>query len=384
MRSRDIIIFLTIVFVIYAGANTFLYFKGADAFKGIFDRGAYTILFILLSMTFIAGKVLERQYPSFLSELLNITGGFWLAFMLYSVLFIIVADVLSLLLSAAGFIPFDRLALFRQSSYLASMALALVIITAGFVNTFFPKTRHYHIDLDKSAGTGELKIAAVSDMHLGSIIGKRSIRILSGKLRDLSPDMILFLGDIVDGEIKPVLRKDLLELLDLPSSARHVYGVMGNHEYIGDPAKTLPYIESKGIKLLLDKMVSLDNGIQLAGRKDRDSFRYKGEQRMALSKLLRDADHDRPLILMDHQPPMKKDRDLSGFDIMLSGHTHNGQMWPLNYLTGSIYKLIYGHRVIEGRHYIVSSGFGSWGPRVRLGSRPEILCIHLHFKGQAG
>ncbi|MGM0528874.1 MAG: hypothetical protein ACQERS_10735 [Bacteroidota bacterium] len=66
---------------------------------------------------------------------------------------------------------------------------------------------------------------------------------------------------------------------------------------------------------------------------------------------------------------------------MLSGHTHRGQMWPLNYLTALTYKLIYGHSVVDGSHYIVSSGFGGWGPRVRIGSRPEVLDLSIKFTG---
>jgi len=203
---------------------------------------------------------------------------------------------------------------------------------------------------------------------------------LSHKLDAISPDIVLFLGDTVDGEINPVLRDDLPEAIRLPVSARYVYAISGNHEYIGNYSKTIPYIEKKGIRLLIDETVLLREGIQLVGRKDRDSFRYSGERRKELPVLLDGLDMTQPVIVMDHQPPMIKDNKLSGFDLMLSGHTHKGQMWPLNHLISRVYKITYGHRIIEGCHYIVSSGFGSWGPRVRLGSRSEVLEITLKFK----
>lgn len=379
MRSRDVIIFFTVVFIIYAGASTFLYFKGEDAFSGIIKAKLFTIVFIGISLTFIAGKTLERKSSSIAVDILNITGGFWLSFMLYSIILIVAADVLRFVLVLTNVISPEIIMQFRKVSYLISFGVAVILIISGFINTVFPVIRKYSITIAKPARVKRLKIAAVSDIHLGSIIRKRSMRMLSQKLEDISPDMVLFLGDIIDGEINPVLRDDLLESLSLPDSAKHVYAITGNHEYIGDPEKTIPYIESKGIKILLDEVISLDEGIQLAGRKDRDSFRYTGKQRKYLKDLLQGIDLNKPVIVMDHQPPMRKDNNLSSFDIMLSGHTHNGQMWPLNYLTSRIYKLIYGYRQIGNSHYIVSSGYGSWGPRVRLGSRSEILEITIKF-----
>jgi len=380
MRTRDIIIFFSVVFIIYSGANIFLYFKLADAFRGIININLYNTLFIVISLTFIAGKVLERTLSSLVTDILNIIGGFWLSFIFYSVILFLATDLLRALLALLNIISPDINPAFMQDSYLFSFSIAVLLVAAGFINTLFPVTRKYHIYIDKPAGVKELKIAAVSDIHLGSIIRKRSMRVLSEKIQATSPDMVLFLGDTVDGEINPVLRNDLLDSLILPESAKYVYAITGNHEYIGNHLKTIPYINDKGIRVLVDEVIRLEEGIQLAGRKDRDSIRYTGERRKNLDVLLKDVDQGKPVIVMDHQPPLIKEENLSGFDIMLSGHTHNGQMWPLNYLIARIYKLIYGHRIINDRHYIVSSGYGSWGPRVRLGSRSEILDITITFR----
>ena len=380
MRTRDIIIFFSVVFIIYSGASIFLYFKLADAFRELIDINLYNTLFIVISLSFIAGKILERTLSSLVTDILNIIGGFWLSFIFYSVLLILAADLLRALLSMVNIVSPEINTEFRQYSYLLSFSIAISLVAAGFINTLFPVTRKYYINIDKHAGIKEFKIAAVSDIHLGSIIRKRSMRVLSKKLKVSSPDMVLFLGDTVDGEINPVLRNDLLDSLIIPESAKYTYAITGNHEYIGNPSKTIPYINNKGIRVLVDEVITLEEGIQLAGRKDRDSIRYTGGPRKNLDVLLKGVDQSKPVIVMDHQPPLIKEDNLSGFDIMLSGHTHNGQMWPLNYLIARIYKLIYGHMVIDDRHYIVSSGYGSWGPRVRLGSRSEILDISLSFR----
>ncbi|MDZ7738608.1 MAG: metallophosphoesterase [Bacteroidales bacterium] len=382
MRSRDIIIFITLVLLIYSAACTFLYFKGASAFSGIMDNNIYTALFITVSVTFIAGKLLERVSSSVIADILNVIGGFWLSFMLYSVIIIIAADLLRLVLELSGIIIPGVSDQFRQYSYLIAFGLTILIIIAGFLNTVSPVTKKYRVTLNKPAKTKEIRIAAVSDIHLGSVLRKRSMRVLSRKLEALAPDMVLFLGDLIDGEIGPVIRDDLLDSLKIPESVKYVFAITGNHEYIGGHSKTIPYIESKGIRILLDEVVTLEEGVQLAGRKDRDSQRYTGQQRKDLADLLEGTDSKKPVIVLDHQPPLKNDDNIASFDIMLSGHTHNGQMWPLNYLTARLYKISYGHRKIDGTHHIVSSGYGTWGPRVRLGSRSELIDISLTFNNQ--
>ena len=128
----------------------------------------------------------------------------------------------------------------------------------------------------------ELRIGAVSDIHLGSIIRKRSIKKLSEILKKLEPDVVFLLGDIVDGEIGPVLRGDLLQYFTCPKCSDGLYAITGNHEFIGGAKRTIPYIESKGIRILKDEVVTIEGGIQLVGRLDRDSKRFYGKERKPL------------------------------------------------------------------------------------------------------
>jgi predicted MPP superfamily phosphohydrolase len=206
---------------------------------------------------------------------------------------------------------------------------------------------------------------------------------MSAMLKDLKPDLVLLLGDIVDGELGPVLRGDLLQYFTYPKCTDGLYAITGNHEFIGGAARTIPYIESKGIRILKDEMVTLEGGIQLIGRIDRDSYRFYRKERMPLVELMKLADTTKPVILLDHQPFHLEESAKYGVDLELSGHTHNGQMWPLNYVTAMIYELSYGYLKKGNTNFIVSSGYGLWGPRVRSGSRPEVLLINLKFNGTA-
>lgn len=384
MKNYQFLVFFSVVLTIYSLSNTYIFFKGYNVLAPIRElRIWYTVLFILLASSFIAGKFLEALHSSVLSDVLNIIGGFWLGLMLYATLFLFLSDVAGLILKIPGILNPANTAGYRKWAFLVTLGLSLIFIIAGFINAIVPVTREYNLTINKSAGEIKtLRIAAVSDIHLGSVIRKRSVRKLSVTLEKLKPDLILLLGDIVDGEIGPVLRGDLLGYFKWPQTREGLFAITGNHEYIGGAKKTIPYIESKGIKVLKDETVTLTGGIQLTGRLDRDSYRFAGKERLPLNELMKNTDKSKPLILLDHQPFDLGVTEQNGVDLQLSGHTHNGQMWPLNYFIRSMYELGYGYLRKGNTHFIVSSGYGLWGPRIRLGSRSEVLLINLKFSDQ--
>ncbi len=377
------IVFFIIVLTIYSLVNIYIFSKGYNsipAFKE--NRLVYAVTFFLITSIFIAAKFLESRHSSVISDVLNIIGGFWLAFMLYGFLLFIISDIIILILRIPGIIKPDNILIFRKWSFLLTISLSFLFIAGGFINALIPTIKEYDITINKPAGEiKSMRIAAVSDIHLGSTIRKRSIIKLSGMLKEIKPDMVLLLGDIVDGEIGPVLRGDLLKYFSCPMCNSGLYAITGNHEYIGGGGKTIPYIESKGIRVLKDEMVTIKGGIQIVGRIDRDSYRFYGKERLALNELMKQADTSKPVILLDHQPYHLDESVKNGVDLQLSGHTHNGQMWPLNFITSKIFELSYGHLKKGNTHFIVSSGYGLWGPRVRSGSRSEILLINLKFSG---
>ena len=377
------LIFFSIAFTIYSLVNIYLFFKGYNAIPCLKNnRFIYAITFFLLAGLFIVAKILESKHSSVITDALNIIGGFWLAFMLYGFLFFLLSDIILLILRIPGIVKGDSILLFRKWSFVFIISASALLIIGGFINAIIPFTREYNLTINKSAGPVKtLRIAAVSDIHLGSIIRKRSLKKMSGIIKDLKPDLVLLLGDIVDGEIGPVMRGDLLQYFSYPDCTDGLYAITGNHEFIGGAARTIPYIESKGIRILKDEIVTLKGGIQLIGRIDRDSYRFYKKERLSLDELMKQADTTKPVILLDHQPFHLDETAKYGVDLQLSGHTHNGQMWPLNYVTKMIYELSYGYLKKGNTNFIVSSGYGLWGPRVRLGSRSEVLLINIKFAG---
>jgi Predicted phosphohydrolases len=383
MKKYQMIVFFSIALTIYSLVNIYLFYKGYKAIPCLQrNRLLYSITFFLLAVLFIVAKILESKHSSVITDILNIIGGFWLAFMLYGFLFFLLSDIILLILRIPGIIRGENILLFRKWSFIIIASASSLLIIGGFINAIIPVTREYNITINKPAGSVKtLRIAAVSDIHLGSIIRKRSLLKLSGMIKDMKPDLVLLLGDIVDGEIGPVLRGDLLQYFTYPKCTDGLYAITGNHEFIGGANRTIPYIESKGIRVLKDEMVTLEGGIQLIGRIDRDSFRFYKKERMTLGDLMKQVDTTKPVILLDHQPFHLDETAKYGIDLELSGHTHNGQMWPLNYVIKMIYELSYGYLKKGNTNFIVSSGYGLWGPRVRSGSKSEVLLINIKFTG---
>jgi uncharacterized protein len=383
MKRYQMILFFSIVFTIYSLVNIYIYYKGYRSLPVLQEhRLIYALTFFILAALFIAAKFLESRHSSLITDIFNIIGGFWLAFMLYGFLFFLLSDIVLSGLRISGIIEGENILLFRKWAFIITASASVLLIAGGFINALIPVVKRYDIDINKSAGgIKKLRIAAVSDIHIGSIIRKRSLKKLSGILNELHPDIVLLLGDIVDGELGPVLRGDLLQYFTCPKCSDGLYAITGNHEFIGGGSRTIPYIESKGIRVLKDEIVTIEGGIQLVGRIDRDSRRFYSKERMPLDSLMAKVDTSKPVIVMDHQPFHLSETAKRGADLQLSGHTHNGQMWPLNYITERIYELSYGYLKIGSTHFIVSSGYGLWGPRVRSGSRSEVMLININFTG---
>jgi predicted MPP superfamily phosphohydrolase len=215
---------------------------------------------------------------------------------------------------------------------------------------------------------------------MGTLIGPRRTGKLVDSINALNPDIILLAGDIVDEDLAPVIRQNLGEALTRLKAPLGVYGITGNHEYIGGAEAAVKYLEAHGITMLRDSVVKVADAFYVAGREDRDKNRFSGKPRKEVKELLLGADLSRPVILLDHQPFALEKAMEAGVDLQLSGHTHHGQLWPLNFITRAVYEVSMGYKKKGNTHFYVSPGFGGWGPPVRTGHRPEVVSILLRFR----
>jgi predicted MPP superfamily phosphohydrolase len=160
-----------------------------------------------------------------------------------------------------------------------------------------------------------------------------------------------------------------------------VYAVLGNHEYISRNSElAVESLKQANVNVLVDEHVKLNNQFYIVGRDDRMAGSISGKPRMKLSKLMDGIDKNLPIILLDHQPNNLEEGQRNGIDLQLSGHTHNGQFFPNNLISKHVFEHSWGYLRKGDYQVIVSSGFGTWGPPIRIGSNPEIADLTIYFE----
>ena len=378
------LIFYSIVLLIYGSVNYYIYARGMQALpSGTFVKTLFPWVFWILAATYVAGRTLEKIYLSHASDILVWTGSFWLAAMLYFFLTVVFLDIVRLVNHFLPFFPalitgnYEKVKLYVLSGVSISV-IALIVL--GHINTLNPRIKEISIHIPKDAnGMTELNAVMMSDIHLGTLIGNGHFEKIVEKVKAINPDIIFLAGDVLDEDLEPVLRQNIGETLKRLEAPLGVYGVMGNHEYIGGAEAAYNYLTSHGLKIIRDSVVKINDSFYILGREDRDKKRFAGRGRKDLKEIVKMADHEYPLILIDHQPYYLEKAAKLGIDLQLSGHTHHGQLWPLNYVTSAIYTISYGYGKIDNMHAYVSNGVGTWGPPVRVGNRPEIVNLKITF-----
>lgn len=386
MKVSRFVIFFSVVFTIYGFISYYIYSGGIDAltvFAPLWLITSFQALFIFLAFAYPISRLAGKWLPGKLTDFLAFVGGLWFAAMLYFTLAIISIDLFSAL---TGFFPSLKNLMETNTIFIntlvfsASVSLVFLLILLGYLNAISPRVKNIEINISKKAGNmRSLKIAFASDIHLGHVIGKKSlVRILNG-INALKPDLVLFPGDLVDEDLKPVIDKNLGELFRILKPKYGVFAVTGNHEYIGGAEKAVSYLSNFGIRFLRDETVKIANACYIAGREDISITSFYKEKRKSLAELLSDTDRNLPVILMDHQPIALSESLENEVDLQISGHTHHGQMWPLQLITKRVFKLSWGYMKMKNSHFYVSSGAGTWGPRVRIGNHPEIVLLNIKF-----
>lgn len=384
MRKVQFLVFFGIVLLIYGSVNYYIFVRGLQAlpvYAGF--RGWYPWIFLFLSSSYIISRFMERVWISPVSGLFTFVGSFWLALMVHFLMAVLLIDFVRVILFFTPFKPsliIENYGYFKKILFVAVTGIAAIVVLAGYINAVNPRIARLDLKINKQAGfLKTLHIAMASDIHLGTLVGPRRTAKLVSMLNGLKPDIILLAGDIVDEDLGPVIRHDLGKSLLKLKAPLGVYGITGNHEYIGGAEAAVKYLGDHGVTMLRDTSVKINDSFYLAGRNDRDSKRFSAIERQNLEKVLGGLDFDLPIILMDHQPFNLQQVADAGVDLQLSGHTHHGQLWPFNHITKAIYELSWGYKQKGGSHFYVSSGFGGWGPPVRTGNRPEIVDIYLTF-----
>jgi predicted MPP superfamily phosphohydrolase len=333
--------------------------------KGLITAG------VILWTLFFSGRILGHGETGVLAGILEFLGMNWMG-----VLFLVFTTLLLIdLATLFGFLMPRLSPWLRGWALLAGVVLSVVALFQGLRP---PVIEKYEVSLPglPKAMDGTV-VVALSDLHLGSLIGERWLAARIAQVQAQNPDIVALLGDIFEGHglAEDALMKTFKQL----SAPLGIWAVTGNHEFHG--GGDISHFKTLGFKLLRDCWAEVRPGLILAGVDDLTTRRRKG----LVGDPIRQALAGRPsggTILLSHTPWQAEQAAKGGAGLMLSGHTHGGQIWPFDYLVRIRYPLLEGRYEVDGMTVIVSRGTGTWGPRMRLWHPGEILRVTLRAKGK--
>jgi hypothetical protein len=369
----NLLIFSALFLFVFALLNLYISKRLIDKldFQKQFKHGLN--LFLLLNFFGIVGYLIGRYFiniPSWLYVLLSVPIGVVFLLFCTAVIYDVSHRVLNKVPLSKG-----RRNFFKRSLDISSLGIAFAMSVKGMRDARDITIEHVDIYLDKLKRA--YTVVQLSDLHIGGLIGRDFIQEVVQKCNNLSPDIVVITGDLVDIDVHtaaPILD----ELKNLKTSLG-VYYVVGNHEYFHGIEKIIQNVKLRKIRVLENESVYVGehkNGFNLAGVYDIFGNRMKKFE-PNLSQALQNLDNDSPTILLAHQP--KYIQELShGVDLMLSGHTHGGQIYPFRFLVGLAQPYISGlHQHTKNLQIYVNKGTGFWGPPMRLGASSEITHIRL-------
>ncbi|WP_159883266.1 metallophosphoesterase [Paenibacillus puerhi] len=328
----------------------------------------YVLALLFLATSFITARLFGSL--SFLSMI----GSYWLA--VFSLLLLILPVIhICLWLLRLTKLPRHRA---QKWAGAATLTLLLALLGYGTFNAYSPIVRVYEVDIPKSVqGRSELNIVMAADMHFGMLSGPSHAERMAQRINALKPDLVLYPGDLIDDNLDAYRNNGFIDILSQIRAPLGVYASLGNHDKFDGPIEEIiQALERSDIRVLVDESVTLDNGLTLVGRKDRTE-----KDRAPLAELMSGLDRGLPLILLDHQPYELDMARQQQVDLMVSGHTHRGQIAPAQFITRAIYENDWGYLKKGSMHSIVTSGYGFWGPPIRTSSRSEIVQIKVKLTG---
>jgi len=378
MNLIRFLIFLSVLVLL----NAYLFIRGRQALPDrMMVQSVYTVVFLFVSLSIFVALFAGNKLPVWLARVFEQTGGYWMVFFVFLLGFALIGDLLRI---ANHFLPFFPRWITVNYSLVKSLYLIIVLVVLGMISLvgFIRFSNPAVVDLELDTGNkvsrnGELTLVVASDLHLGHIVRKGRLVKWVDMINRQDPDIILLAGDIFDHSFRAVEAQGMNSDLARLKARYGVYCIPGNHDYYTGIDRVLEYLGKTGMNILRDTAVTVADRVIIVGRDDLTNPRRK-----PLASLVAGLNTGLPKIVIDHQPARLAESIENGIDVHLSGHTHNGQLFPFNRIVSLMYDLGYGYRKSGDTHQYVSSGLGLWGAPIRLGTQSEIVRIRL--KGSSG
>jgi predicted MPP superfamily phosphohydrolase len=365
-RRRRLLPFLIVVSTVYFSVTWFAcatwdYFWGKPFLPG------WRVVPFVLSAAFIATLLAGMRFANPLLRATYKVSAVWLGMLNFCVFAAAACWIASAASKVFGW-GLDRRVLGEIFYGLAVLVSGYGLLNAGWLRVTRVSVRLPYLP---PAWNGK-EVVLVSDLHLGNIRGAGFMRRVVSKVRSLQPFAVFVCGDMFDGPKADYDR--LVEPCRELIAPAGVYFVTGNHEEFSDRAKYIAAIERAGLRVLNNEKITVQ-GLQIVGVHDGEA----GEPER-LRKILQDAaiDRQQASILLAHRPANLSVVEAAGISLQVSGHTHRGQMWPWCWVVYKVHgRFAYGLNRLGNLLVLTSSGAGTWGPPLRVGTKSEIVLIRL-------
>lgn len=399
---------LYILLNVYLAGRLLLWFSTLHSVLGSCRFAVpFTVLYILIALSPLTAAFGKGR----LKTVSRVVSNYWFGTLLYLLGLLLLFDLgRVLLLLARRESPFSPIG---RDTYRISGAVMITAVAAlsayGISHAAHVRKTHYDVTIRKALSGAApanhsphtenarttLRIALAADLHLGGSIGVGHVRQLKRLIDRMQPDLIVFAGDIFDNDFDAIAQPDkIAALLKDMKSTYGSFACWGNHDIdevilagftfdSGSAAASDPRMDrllaDADIRLLADQTLLVDNSFYLIGRLDASCRKKSGTIRRTADELTVPLNHSRPILVIDHQPSDLDALAAAGADLVLSGHTHDGQLFPGNLTTRIGWKNSCGKLELGTMTSIVTSGVGVWGPAMRIGTKSEVVEIDVTF-----
>jgi len=393
-------VFLIVLFLlinVYIARRLLGWLKAiSDVFQKRWVSVAVYLIYAFLNCFLIFSFVMQKNA---FTRIVAVISNYWMGIFAYTLMILLIIDLLKIIGKYTKIVSKDFLKARRTKVITGTIALAAVVIICGYgiYHAHQLQTADYQVTVEKTVnGETDLTIALVSDLHLGYNIGLSQMEEVVDKVNAMNADIICLAGDIFDNDYEALEdEQKMLELFKEFNSKYGVYACFGNHDVDYDIQEGLElsdnrsqtsnnrmvqFLEKADVTLLRDEAMLIDDKFYMVGRLDYRPIGVTDAARKSVEHLLSDLDKNKPIIVLDHQPVELEALEQNGADIVLSGHTHNGQISPGNLIVQAVNENGYGYLEKGNMHSIVTSGAGLWGPYLRVGSDSEIVKIDVNYQ----
>jgi predicted MPP superfamily phosphohydrolase len=334
----------------------------------------------IVIVSFFLSFLARDSFPVGVTSLLYKVGTSWLFIMLYFFIVMAVKDLFGLTNKLFHFMPDDAITRYTKDNWVGlglMIGFIALLMICGYLKYQWKVRVELPVKIYKTFGDTiapkSLRIVAISDLHLGYGIGKKELEKWVTLINAENPDIVLVAGDIVDNSVRPLNEGHYAEAFHKINAPMGIYACMGNHEYISGTKNSLDFMKKAGIRMLRDSVAEIDSCFYVVGRDERSN-----SHRKSLNGLIAGLDQTKPLILLDHQPYDLEEAEANGIDIQISGHTHQGQVWPISLITKKLFERDHGFIKKGNANIYVSSGIGVWGGKFRIGTQSEYVVIDVN------